>query len=151
MNIENYELLDKISEISIENGTLVSQMKIPENSSILDAHFKGSPIMPGALLIEIMAQSSGNLILAKMEFNKMAVLASVSYCKFVDFSVPGDKLECSIQLLKFNSEFAVSQAQITRDGGLIAKAELRMKVLDFFSEITQKNIIDNYNQMIGSY
>lgn len=147
MNIEKFRLLDKISEISIENGTLISQMQVPEVSSVLDEHFPGNPIVPGVLLIEIMAQSSGNLAMAKLDFNKMVVLAKVSHCKFVDFVVPGDKLICSIKLLICNRGFTVNQAEITRDGVVIAKAELRMKVLDFFCELAKETLISNFNRL----
>lgn len=147
MNIEKFRLLDEIYEISIENGTLVSQMQVPKVSSVLNEHFPGNSIVPGVILIEIMAQSSGNLIMAKLDFNKMAVLAKVSHCKFAGFVVPGDKLICSTKLLKYERGFTVNQAEITRDGVVMAKAELRMKVLDFFCELAKKTLVSNFHRL----
>jgi hypothetical protein len=88
--------------------------------------------------------------MAKMDFNRMAVLAKVSHCKFVDYVVPGDKLSCIINLLSCTRGFTVNHAEITRDGVVIAKAELRMKVLDFFCEMTKETLISNFGRLTGN-
>lgn len=147
MNIERFRLLDKISKLSVSEGTLLSQIQVPVVSTVLDEHFPGKPILPGVLLIEIMAQSSGYLVMAKFDFNKMAVLAKVSHCKFVDFVIPGDTLICSVKVLLCNRGFSVHQAEITRDGVVIAKAELRMKVLDFFGESAKETLKHKFDQL----
>ena len=48
--------------------------------------------MPGVLLIEAMAQSSGWLLLALMKFERMPFLAAVKEAKMRGFVSPGEML-----------------------------------------------------------
>ena len=48
--------------------------------------------MPGVLLIEAMAQTSGWLVVAVNRFERMPFLAAVKEAKFRTFVTPGHKL-----------------------------------------------------------
>ena len=68
MQIEYFQLIDRILDLRLDEKTITVEAKVPTESTIFEGHFPGYPIMPGVLLIESMAQTSGWLLLALMKF-----------------------------------------------------------------------------------
>jgi 3-hydroxyacyl-[acyl-carrier-protein] dehydratase len=87
--------------------------------------------MPGVLLIETMAQTSGWLVVAVNRFERMAFLAAVKDAKFRMFVTPGQKLSVTAALLHEGSGYAVTQASIALGGKSICDATLTLRVMDF--------------------
>ncbi|KAA1160206.1 hypothetical protein EU508_10685 [Pseudoalteromonas fuliginea] len=150
MNFERFKFLQRIDVSDKQTQQLKSLIEIPNHSPILDEHFPGHPIVPGVLLIEMMAQSAGNLVLYKSDFSHMAILAAVSHSKFVNYVVPGDRLTCEVELLSFSCGFALCEAQILKDNSLVACAELRMKVVDFFNEQVKNAVVSNFKAIANT-
>jgi len=151
MNIEHFKMLDQITGISIDNDTLVSRIDVQETSTIFDFHFPDNPIMPGVLLIEIMAQSAGYLAMAKLNFNSLAILAKVSHCKFASFVSPGDALVCEVTILSSGNGFTANKARIFRDDTVVATAEFRMKTLEFPNVKAKQVLVDNFKLLTEEY
>ncbi len=91
-----YFLLDKIT--SFEPGKSAGGVKcISLTDEVLHDHFPDHPMLPGALLIESMAQLGGFLV--ELSFHKgedairRAVLAQVKDAKFHRGCKPGDRVE----------------------------------------------------------
>ena len=85
--------------------------------------------MPGVLLIEAMAQTTGWLILARNRFEKMPFLATVKEAKLRTFVVPGQNLDLHSQILHEGSGFVVAKTHATLEGKPICSAELTFRVL----------------------
>ncbi len=151
MNIEQFKMLDTISHVSTDDRILTGSTRVPEISKIFDFHFPNYPVMPGVLLIEVMAQAAGYLAMMQMELKSMAVLAKVSHCKFVDFVQPGDVLEFHIKMLRCENGFTVNKGEIRRNNTMIATAELRMKLIKFPNETAQKILIKNFQELTGDH
>ena len=72
--------------------------------------------MPGVLLIEAMAQSSGWLLIALTKFERMPFLAAVKEAKMRSFVNPGDLLTIDARLVHEGSGYAVTEAKIRVEG-----------------------------------
>lgn len=147
MNIEKFKMLDQILEIDTERGIILSQTCISESSPVWDAHFPGHPIVPGVLLIEVMAQSAGHLAMAISGFSAMAILTKVVNCKFLRPVLPGDQLSCQVKITASCGSMTTNKIEIRRDGILISSAELQMKVIDFPTRASKELFIRDHQAM----
>ena len=88
MHLEYFQLIDRIVDLNIGEKTITVEAQVPQHNTIFEGHFPGYPIMPGVLLIESMAQTSGWLLLALMKFERMPFLAAVKEAKMRGFVSP---------------------------------------------------------------
>jgi len=87
--------------------------------------------MPGVLLIEAMAQTSGWLVVALNRFQRMPFLAAVKEAKLRTFVKPGELLSIDARLEHDGSGYAIVEAKIRVVRKLICDATLTLRVLDF--------------------
>ena len=73
MQLEYFQLIDRILDLDTEAKTITVEAQVPTASTIFEGHFPGYPLMPGVLLIELMAQTSGWLLLGLDEIRTHAV------------------------------------------------------------------------------
>ncbi len=90
-----FRFVDRILEI-IPGQRIVALKNVTINDPDLQGHFPGNPIMPGVLLLEAMAQTSGLLL----PEGSSAVLAQIKDARFRRPVVPGDqvRIEATQQL-----------------------------------------------------
>ncbi len=131
MRLEYFQLLDRIVDLELADRNISSEATVPTESTIFEGHFPGYPLMPGVLLIEAMAQTSGWLVVALNRFERMPFLASVKDAKLRTFVKPGERLVIEAHLAHDGSGYAVTEAAVKCDGKLICDATLTLRVLDF--------------------
>src|SRR2546430_9820276 len=116
MRLEYFLLIDRIVELKLGDQTIRTEATVPTTSTIFEGHFPGHPLMPGVLLIESMAQTSGWLIIGLTRFERMPFLAAVKEAKLRTFVRPGAKLELSASLLHDGSGYAITKASVAIEG-----------------------------------
>jgi 3-hydroxyacyl-[acyl-carrier-protein] dehydratase len=131
MRLEYFFLIDRIVELNLDDQTIRSEALVPTASTIFEGHFPGYPLMPGVLLIETMAQTSGWLLIALRKFTRMPFFAAVKEAKLRTFVKPGEALAVSAKVLHDGSGFARTAAEIRRDGKLVCNAELTFRLVEF--------------------
>src|SRR5919205_823677 len=99
MRLEYFQLIDKVVRLDLPARSIQTEAAVPETSTIFEGHFPGHPLMPGVLLIEAMAQTSGWLIIAATAFERMPFLAAVHEAKLRQFVEPGEHLSVEAKLL----------------------------------------------------
>jgi 3-hydroxyacyl-[acyl-carrier-protein] dehydratase len=131
MRLEYFQLIDRIVELDLVGRTIKAQAQVPETSTIFEGHFPGHPLMPGVLLIESMAQTSGWLIIGITGFARMPFLAAVREAKLRTFVAPGQLLSMRASLLHDGSGYAITKAAIDVDGKTVAESEITFRVMAF--------------------
>ena len=131
MRLEYFQLIDRIVDLNLADRTISSEAIVPTESTIFEGHFPGYPLMPGVLLIEAMAQTSGWLVVAMNGFKRMPFLAAVKEAKLRTFVIPGQKLSVDARLDHDGSGYAMTKAKISCAGTLICDATLTFRVFDF--------------------
>jgi len=131
MRLEYFQLIDRITDLDLERGRIRTETTVPESSTIFEGHFPGYPLMPGVLLLEIMAQTSGWLIIGITRFSRMPFLAAFKEAKLRSFVTPGARLEVGASLIHEGSGFARTEAEIRTGGKVACNAELMFRVVAF--------------------
>jgi 3-hydroxyacyl-[acyl-carrier-protein] dehydratase len=131
MRLEYFQLIDRITALDVTGGKIEAAATVPTTATIFEGHFPGMPLMPGVLLMEAMAQTSGWLIIALTRFTRMPFLAAFKEAKLRTFVTPGKLLALSATIAHEGSGFAVTQAEIRLDGKLICNAEITFRVVEF--------------------
>ena len=94
-------------------------------------HFPGTPIMPGVLILEAMAQVSGLLFAQRLEHTgKLAVLLSMDNVKFRRAVVPGDQLVLTAETVRLRRRTAHCQCYAMVDDMIAAEAEIKFMLVD---------------------
>jgi 3-hydroxyacyl-[acyl-carrier-protein] dehydratase len=142
MRLEYFQLIDRVIELNLADRTISTEATIPTTSTVFEGHFPGNPLMPGVLLLETMAQTSGLLLVAMNDCKRAAYLAAVKEAKFRTFVRPGERLTIKVKLAHDGSGYAITEAKIIRDGKKICDATLTMSVLDFPNAEMAKQVRD---------
>lgn len=134
MRLEYFQLIDRIVDLRLAERTISTEATVPNESTIFEGHFPGYPLMPGVLLIETMAQTSGWLVVGANRFERMPFLAAVKDAKFRTFVTPGMVLSVTANMLHEGSGYAVTKANISTRGKAICDAVLTLRVMPFPNE-----------------
>jgi 3-hydroxyacyl-[acyl-carrier-protein] dehydratase len=131
MQLEYFQLIDRIVDLNLEAKTAIVEAQVPMTSTIFEGHFPGYPIMPGVLLTEAMAQSSGWLLLGLMKFERMPFLAMIKEAKMRGFVSPGQLLTIDAKVEHEGSGFAVTSAKVRVGSELKCSADLTFRHIPF--------------------
>jgi 3-hydroxyacyl-[acyl-carrier-protein] dehydratase len=131
MNLAYFELIDRVTALDLDARTITVSAQVPTESTIFEGHFPGYPLMPGVLLIEAMAQTSGWLLISHMRFERMPFLAAVKEAKMRTFVTPGQTLTIDARIAHDGSGFAMTEVATRVDGKLVCNAALTFRHIPF--------------------
>ena len=118
-----FALLDRVLEH--EPGKRVLALKnVTYNEPFFPGHFPGSPVMPGVLILEVMAQATGILAMGVCKEDARYYIVGVDKARFRKPVVPGDQLIVEIRERQRSRGIWKVAAEARVDGEVVASAEL---------------------------
>jgi len=116
-------LIDRIIEIE-RKKRIVAIKNVSINEPFFQGHFPDFPIMPGALVVESIAQAGGTLLLPEIpdRHKMLMVFTGIERAKFRRPVVPGDQLRIEITVLNWRPRAVRMEGHVTVDGKLACEA-----------------------------
>jgi len=124
-------LVDRIVELE-EKKRIVGIKNVTINESFFQGHFPKTPIMPGVLIIEAMAQVGGILLLRTIpeRENKLVYFMGIDQAKFRKPVLPGDQLRFEVEVLRLKSQVCKMQGKAYVGEELVAEAIIMSSMVD---------------------
>lgn len=123
-------LVDRVLEMTGTDRALGIK-NVTFNDVFFQGHFPGTPIFPGVLIVEALAQLGGLLLSAKLEHTgKIAVLLSLDGVKIRHPVVPGDQLILEAVAVRVKARTGHIRAKAFVGDKLAAEAEIKFMLVD---------------------
>jgi 3-hydroxymyristoyl/3-hydroxydecanoyl-(acyl carrier protein) dehydratase len=146
--VVRYVLLDRITVLE-PPGVARGIKCVSLSDDVFVDHFPGHPIMPGALILEALAQLGGVLGEATMRtrgrHDLHALLVTVERAKFRHMVRPGDKLELEAQGLSATEDGAQVRGLAHVDGTLVTEAQMTFA----FARVTNPKLLERRREVLN--
>lgn len=119
-------LVDRIIELN-PGKKVVGLKNVTINEPFFQGHFPGTPIMPGVLIVEAMAQTGGVLAIKSLPEGSEGALMyfmGLDQVKFRKQVVPGDQLIMELEIIKQRAKIMKLSGTAKVDGQVAVEAQL---------------------------
>jgi len=123
-------LVDRI--IELEPGRrAVGIKKVCDDGSHLLAESNGKRVMPGALVLEAMAQVGAVAVLSLPEHRgKTTLLAGIENARFYREVYPGEEIRMEVEIVKLKKKAGKRRGRAMVEGHIVAEADLLFVLSD---------------------
>lgn len=120
-------LVDRVVQL-IEGESIIAYKNITINEEVFNGHFPQSPVFPGVMIVEAMAQASGILGFKTMgkkpADGSIYLFAGVDKVRFKRQVVPGDRLTLKSKVISEKRGIWKFECEASVDGEMAAMATI---------------------------
>lgn len=127
-------LVDKVLDVTEQNIHALKNVTI--NEPFFQGHFPDSPVMPGVLIVEALAQAAGILMGNTIELSgvsmedKLMFFMSIDNVKFRQVVAPGDQVHLQVELTQKRASIAKFAGKALVDGKVVTEANFMAMISD---------------------
>ncbi len=124
-------LVDRVLEIEPEKS-IVALKNVTINEPFFQGHFPGSPIMPGVLVIEAMAQAGGLMLFDSVDdpHRWLVLFGGIDKVRFRKPILPGDQIRFELELVSRRGRMCKMRGVAKVDDRVSAEAELTAMLVE---------------------
>lgn len=123
-------LVDRVVEMDGDRRA-IGIKNVTINEPFFQGHYPNTPIMPGVLLVEAMAQLGGLLMSQNLEHTgKIAVLLSLDKVKLRKPVTPGDQLVLEAEAIRAKARTGTMKCKAYVGSKIAAEAQIRFMMVD---------------------
>ena len=125
-------LVDRVEEIILDQSIRAIKA-VSINESFFNGHFPGSPIMPGVLIVEALAQAAGVLAVHSLGLagsGKLVYFMAIDNAKFRTPVEPGCLLTLDVSFVQKRSSVCKFAGRASVNGKLAAEASFTAMIAD---------------------
>ena len=123
-------LVDRVLEL-VPGKSGKGIKNVTMNEPFFAGHFPGTPIMPGVLIVEAMAQLGAMVVLSLPENKgKLAFFAGIDSMRFRRQVVPGDQLYMEVEISRMRGSIGKGSVKALVDGQVAAEGTVMFALGD---------------------
>jgi 3-hydroxyacyl-[acyl-carrier-protein] dehydratase len=125
-------LVDRVEEI-IPHKSIRAVKAVSFNEEFFQGHFPGTPIMPGVLIIEALAQAAGIMTVESLDLagsGKLVLFMAIDSAKFRKPVEPGCLLMLDVELVQSRGSVYKFAGKASVDGKVAAEANFSAMIID---------------------
>lgn len=122
-------LIDKV-EIIEKNTRIIAWKTFVMSEPFFEHHFDGNPVVPGAFLLEAVADAASVLLEQSDEEHRKSIPIMINNVKFRHFAGPGDHLRIEIEVKNLGAKVISTEFNIKRNETLIAVGDMIFNMHD---------------------
>ena len=118
-------LIDKVIDI-VKNESATGVKNVTVNEPYFPGHFPSSPVVPGALQIESMAQTAAVLVAKSLNIsnsNALVLLTTIDNAKFRKPVIPGDVMSLVISVKRIRNKLWKFGGQVIVESQKVSECE----------------------------
>ncbi len=114
----------------VESGVKgVGFKNVTMNEYFFQGHYPGMPVMPGVIIIEIMAQVGAVILLSHDDYKgKVPYFAGINKARFKRKVVPGDRLRIEVEIIKMRGSIGIGQGKAYVEDEIAAEGEFMFAI-----------------------
>lgn len=117
-------LIDRVEEL-VPGEMAVAKRNVTINEAVFNGHFPNNPVLPGALIVESLAQTGAVALLSQEDFKgKTAYFGGIESAEFRKVVRPGDTMRLEVHLEKVRGHIGLGKGVATVDGKRACTAKL---------------------------
>ncbi len=118
-----------LDEVVAKNNIAAGKYLVRGDEFFLQGHFPDSPIVPGVILCEMMAQSTCVLLKDELHEGKKTLYTGIDKARFRSPVYPGDQVEISCRILRKRPPFYFARGTVSVNEKVCASADFSFALI----------------------
>ncbi len=121
-------LVDQVTEL-VPGVRIAGVKHFSVDDQPVQGHFPGMPVVPTAIMLELVTQLGAVLVLERPEMRgKIAMILQIPSARMIEPVFPGETVHVEAEVIRLRETFGELKGTIYRDGAVVAEGQMRFAI-----------------------